>query len=184
MENRVEILRNHIDELIKDKASGKYRNIDKHMHAVSQFAAMLAIKRGLSPEIAIMTGLLHDIHTLLSDEPEDHANLGAVKAKEILTELKIVSGEEMSIICNAVKNHSAKGTAHSGYSQVLKDADVFSHYFYNPSLDLEFVDNGKKGSKYEIEKMILAKLFDELELNRDAFLPVDRFRSIVKERGI
>ena len=183
MENRVEVLRSFIDELIQNKEPGEYRYLDRHMHAVSQFAAMLAVKRGLNPEIAIMAGLLHDIHTLLEDDPKDHASLGAVKAGEILTELNIASGEEVSMICNAIKNHSAKGTAHSGYSQTLKDADVLCHYFYNPSLDLHFIDEGKKGPKYEAEKMVLSKLFDELELNRNELLPVDRFRSIVKERG-
>lgn len=181
MLNRVEILRNYIDELIKNKERGKFWRIDRHMETVSQFAAMLALKRGLNPEIAIMTGLLHDIHTLLTDDPKDHEVLGAAKAKEILAELKITSNEETSMICSAVRNHSSKGTAHSGYSQTLKDADVLSHYFYNPSLDLTGI--GVTGPKYELEKMILKKLFDELELNRDEYLPVDRFRSIVKERS-
>ena len=176
MENRVEVLRTYIDKLIENKEKGKYWCLARHMYAVSQFAAMLAIKRGLNPEIAIMTGLLHDIYTLLTDNHDDHANLGAIKAKEILTELKITTPEETSMICNAIKNHSSKGTAHSGYSQTLKDADVLSHYFHNPSLGLETI--GKQN--YEIEKMILTKLFDELELNRDEYLPVDRFKSIVK----
>jgi len=180
MENRVEILRKYIDKLTENKVRGKYWFVERHMYTVSQFAAMLALKRGLSPEIAIMAGLLHDIHTLLTDDPKDHAKHGAAKAKEILTELNIVSNEEKSMICSAIKNHSAKGTAHSGYTQTLKDADTLSHYFHNPSLD--FLDDGKKNPAYEFEKMIIVKLFDELELNREEFLPVDRVRSITKER--
>lgn len=78
------------------------------MFSVSNFAAMLALKRGLDAELATMIGLLHDIHTLLADDATNHATLSSVKAKEILAELNIVNAEEMQIIVTAIDNHSAK----------------------------------------------------------------------------
>jgi len=131
-ENRVEVLRDFIDGLIKDKGRGAFYFIERHMFAVSNFAAMLAMKRGLDLEVALIIGLLHDIHTLLADDPTDHAELGSLKAREILSELKIVSDTELEIICTAIKNHSSKDIIHDEYSELAKDADLMNHYFSNP----------------------------------------------------
>ena len=135
-ENRVEILRDFIDELIKNKVRGEFYFIERHMFAVSNFAAMLAMKRGLDLEIALIIGLLHDVQTLMTDDPENHAELGSLRARGILYDLKIVSDTELEIICTAIKNHSSKDIVHDKYSELAKDADVLNHYFVNPTLSL------------------------------------------------
>lgn len=93
MENRVEILRNYIDELVRRDAPGQYWFVERHIFAVSNYAMMIALKRNLDQEVAT--------------------------------------------ICNAVRNHSNKSSIHDGYSELIKDADVFAHYFYNTSLPVE-----------------------------------------------
>jgi len=155
MENRVEILRNHIDELIKSKERGEFYFIERHVHVVSNFAAMLAMKRDLDIEIALIIGLLHDIHTLLEDDPDNHAVLGSLKARDILSELKIVSDEELEIICTAIKNHTTKKLVHDEYSELAKDADLLNHYFGNPSAP--YVERGNER---------LERLIAELGLER------------------
>ena len=154
MKNRIELLRDFIDELANNKPRGEFWFIARHMHVMSHFALVLAKKRNLNPEIAVMIGFLHDIHTLLTDNPENHAELGSLKAKEILSELKIVSDDELEIICNAIKNHSSKGMIHDEYSELAKDADVLSHYL--PTMPI-----------IEHEKIRLGKLFDEFGLNKE-----------------
>ena len=154
MENRIETLRTFIDELLKNKKRGNLWFVERHMYSVSTFAAMIAKKRNLNPEISTIIGLLHDIHTLLADDSVNHAALGCLKAKEMLIELNIVSDEELEIISCAIKNHSAKAIVHDVYSELIKDADVMSHYFFNTSL-----------SVVEGEKERLESLFHEFGLN-------------------
>ena len=153
MDNRIEILRNYIDKSVKNKEPGSFWFVERHTAIVSSFSAMLAKKRALNTEIATMIGLLHDIHTLLADDPYNHAELGSLKAKEILSELNIVSSEELEIISTAIKNHSSKTSINDDYSELIKDADVLSHYFHDISLPI-----AKK------EKERLEKLLDELDL--------------------
>ena len=154
MENRVELLRKFIDGMVQSNPQREWWFVERHMFSVSNFAAMLAMKRSQNAEIAVMIGLLHDIHTLLTDSPKNHAELGSMKAREILLNLKIVSNDELEIICNAIKNHCSKNVIQDAYSELAKDADVLSHYFTNPSLPV--IDN---------EKVRLRKLLDEFAVN-------------------
>ena len=134
MNNRVEVLRDNIEGLALNNNQACTLYVKEHMYSVSNFAAMIAVKRELDPEIATMIGLLHDINTLLHGYQEKHALLGSVIAREILLELDIVSKEELETICTAVKYHSKKRKVHDEYSELAKDADVLSHYFDNVTL--------------------------------------------------
>ena len=133
MRNRIEILRSHIDNLSDDSVDGGSCFIESHMLSVSNFAAMIAMKRGLDPEIATMIGLLHDIHPLLTGDYTEHAKQGSLLAEEILSKLNITTQEETELICTAVRYHSKKRSVHDAYSELIKDADVLSHCFYNIS---------------------------------------------------
>lgn len=154
MRNRIEILRAHIDKLVASKKRGNLWYVERHMFSVSTFAAMIALKRGLDPEIATMIGLLHDISTLLTDDPGNHAALGCLTAQEILDQLDIVSAEERNTICTAIKNHSLKHMLHEPYSELAKDADVMSHYFFNISFPPD-----------EREKKRIAQILAEFGIN-------------------
>ncbi len=105
-----------------------------HMHGVSSFAAMIALKRGLDTEIATIAGLLHDIHTLNTLDSKEHAKKGALLAREVLNELNITTADETDIICKAIHNHSKKKKHHEPYDELLKDADVLHHCLYDTAL--------------------------------------------------
>jgi len=133
MGNRIETLRDYLAKLLDEEGRKRSRFIENHLFAVSNFAAMIAMKRGLDPEIATMAGLLHDIYTALTGNSEKHAKLGAKLARDILAKLDIATPDEADVICSAIKHHSKKSSVHDPYSELVKDADVLSHYFYNVS---------------------------------------------------
>jgi uncharacterized protein len=136
MENRTEILRNYItDELFSEPEKTKLRLVYfNHMSCVSQFAALLALKRGENVELATIAGLLHDYHTFKTLDPTNHAEKGALLAREVLNELKLTNEQETELICRAIHNHSSKDRRHSNFDEVLIDADVLQHRLFNTTL--------------------------------------------------
>lgn len=132
LQNKISIILTKINELPP---------VYMHIHAVSYACALIALKRGENAELATMAGLLHDIASLRNHDiepfkihgltPENHAGKGAEIALEILLELNITSSQENEIICNAIRKHSDKDVIDTPFDEVLKDADVFAHGFYN-----------------------------------------------------
>jgi len=135
MENRIEILREHINDTIsKIKDQVKLRTAYTHLYGVSQSCALIALKRNQNVELATMTGLLHDFYTYKMNDSEDHAEKGAILAKETLDLLKITNKEETELICNAIFVHTDKKSRHSDFSEILVDADTLQPYLYNINL--------------------------------------------------
>ena len=125
MENRIEKLRKHIDEIILNMTDYEERRCAYvHLYGVSQFCAMIALKRNQDAELATMAGMLHDFYTYKMTDMENHAEKGAILAKETLDLLKITNEKETELICNAVSVHSDKENKHSDFAEVLIDADV------------------------------------------------------------
>lgn len=137
MENRLEILRRKVDGLISQLPPDKQKHFYVHLYGVSHFAAILAVRRGLDPEIASVCGMLHDIYVLLTDNFVDHAAYGSDKAKEILKSIGSFTDSEIELITTAILRHSDKDKYHLPYDEVLKDADVLHHCFYNPSYPVQ-----------------------------------------------
>ena len=135
MENRVEILRRYIDDILLHMEDTENRRCAYlHLYGVAQSCALIALKRGEDVELATMAGMLHDLHTYKSGSHENHAVLGALLAKDILNELQIANAEEIEIICSAIHNHSTKNGEFSSFDEVLLDADVMQHVLYNYSV--------------------------------------------------
>ena len=107
------------------------------MHGVSLAAVMIAKKRGENAELAAMAGLLHDVYAYKSGSYEDHAHKGADLARDILTEMDIVTKEEMDAICSAVYHHDSKADVDSAMDEVLKDADVIHHSLGDPTKEVK-----------------------------------------------
>ena len=133
MTNRLELLRNDIDRLIFQKQPEDCRYFITHLYTVSKFCVLIALKRGLDPEIAATCGMLHDIYQITAGTIQDHAINGAVVAENMLKATKRYSDEEIKVITSAISKHSKKRKIHGPYEEVLKDADVMSHCFYNPA---------------------------------------------------
>lgn len=135
--NRVEKLRNYIDEILLNMIDNEERRCAYvHLYGVAQYAALLALKRGEDAELATMAGMLHDIYTYAKMDSKDHAHKGAILAREILIDLDITTGDETDMICNAIYNHSDKITMHTEFTELLKDADVLQHILYNTSFEI------------------------------------------------
>lgn len=93
-------------------------------------------KRSENAELATIAGMLHDIYSYSSTDTSDHAHKGAALARRILNSLQSFSNNEIDIICNAIYNHSDKGSKGSPFDEVLIDADVMQHCLYNPLSDV------------------------------------------------
>ena len=131
MANRLENLRYHVDKMIYKHQPYNVRYFINHLYGVSEYCALLAIRRSLNPEIAAASGMLHDIYQITNNTTEEHAVKGAVEAEEILKSMNAYSKEEIAIITTAISRHSKKRKIHDPYDELLKDADVMSHSFYN-----------------------------------------------------
>jgi len=131
MENRLEKLRHRVDKLIMEKQPYESRYFITHLYGVADFCTLLALKRNLDPELAATCGMLHDIYQITAGTIEKHAIKGAEVAESILKEMKSYSNEEIAIITNAISRHSKKRKIHEPYDELLKDADVMDHCFYN-----------------------------------------------------
>ena len=132
MDNRLEILRVEIDKLIYEKQPYKIRFFIEHLYSVARYCALLALKRNLNPEVAMTAGMLHDIYRVTNNTDDNHDVKGAQKAKEILIAMNLYDKEEIMLITTAISRHCDKSTIHEPYDELLKDADVLSHCFYNP----------------------------------------------------
>jgi len=142
MQNRIEKLRRYIEEILFSSVSDmrlRYFFIN-HMVCVSQFCALIALKRGENTELATMAGLLHDIHVFTNLDTYKHAKQGAVQAREILEKLQLTTAEETDQICSAIRNHSKKKGSFSSFDEVLIDADVLEHGLHNITLQLRDKD--------------------------------------------
>jgi len=150
MENRLETLRIEIDRLVYEKQPGKIRFFIEHLYSVARYCALLALKRRLNPEIAMTSGMLHDIANV-NGGGDNHAQRGAEQAENLLRAIGLYNDEEIRIIATAISRHDDKLAIHEPYDELLKDADVMSHCFYNPDFPI---------SEWEIGRY--EKLLDEL----------------------
>jgi HD superfamily phosphodiesterase len=131
MTNRLESLRVEIDRLIIKNQPYNARYFTSHLYGVSEYCALLALRRGLNPELAATSGMLHDIYQVTEGTIEEHAVQGAKVAEKILRSMKAYNDEEIAVITTAISRHSKKRKFHEPYDEVLKDADVMSHCLYN-----------------------------------------------------
>ncbi|MBP1927184.1 HD superfamily phosphodiesterase [Sedimentibacter acidaminivorans] len=135
--NRIEKIREYVDNIILHIPDETVRRCGySHLYGVSQACAMIALKRRENVELATIAGMLHDIYYYSIMDSKDHAHRGSVMAREILISLQSFDVDEIDMICNAIHNHSCKGSKHSSFDEVLIDADVLQHCLYNPLFDV------------------------------------------------
>jgi len=127
MDDRISHLEEVIDAYVQQKGGRRISFVQEHLDEVAEYAAMIAEKRGLDVDLARMSGMLHDIHTLTEGYMTGHALPGSQIARALLADTGIVDDDELEIICTAVANHSKKRRIDDAYSEVLKDADTLSH---------------------------------------------------------
>ncbi len=148
--NRIETVRQQVDRILLGMSDAEERRCGYvHLYGVALVCALLAKKRGENAELAVIAGMLHDIYSYAKMDSTDHAHKGAVMAREILESLEIFSEEEMETICTAIYRHSDKAVAHDALDEILKDADVLQHVWYNPLFEV------KQAERERYEKLIV-----------------------------
>ena len=71
-----------------------------HLNGVALAATMLAKKRGFDPEVAAMTGVLHDLHAYKTGSYDEHEHKGSELAREILEKLELIRvGGKQQVPC-------------------------------------------------------------------------------------
>lgn len=103
-----------------------------HLYGVSKWAAFLAMKQNLDPQIAAVAGMLHDLARYQEKINHRHAERSAVLAEAILKSSQLFTDSEINMIRDAISRHSDKEHIHGDYDELLKNSDVLDHYFYNP----------------------------------------------------
>jgi uncharacterized protein len=150
----VESVRQVVDGILRQQPDVEERRCGfVHLYGVAQSCALLALKRGLDPELCTIAGMLHDVWSYKTGDATDHAELGSVEAGEIMSELGCFTETEIATVGTAIAHHSDKGGVHNVVDELLKDADVLQHYLYNASFE-----------PFEHMKLRLAAVLDELEL--------------------
>ncbi len=125
-----------VDELLSSKLPQEKRESSvkwelKHSSGVIQMARLLAQKRGVDEELAIMAAALHDIEVIVNGSYTDHAAKGAVIARKILEESNDWTANEIDSICEAIASHSDKHKySQSPLVELIKDADSLDCFFY------------------------------------------------------
>ncbi len=136
--DRIEKVRQIVDEILLNMTDHEERRCAYlHLYGVAQACALLSLKRKENVELAVISGMLHDIYSYATMDSQDHAHKGAVMARNILESLSIFSEEEKDIICSAIYNHSDKSNIHGPLDEILKDADVMQHVLYNPLFEIK-----------------------------------------------
>lgn len=129
---RLESVRVIIDDmLMKMNDVNERRCAYIHLYGVSQTATILAIKRGLNPEIAAIIGMFHDYYTYATGKMELHAHNGAETVRLIIRDMGIFTKEEQKTILKAIFYHSDKEIINTEYDELIKDADALQRYLYN-----------------------------------------------------
>ena len=132
--DNLELLRKLVDDILsRIPDQDRARNGFVHLYGVSTICNMLAVKRGLDPELCGIAGMLHDLTNYTVGEDPNHAALSAIEAKKVLNDLQRYPRTIINRICRAVARHSDKQSVHSNMDELLKDADVLQHYLYNPN---------------------------------------------------
>jgi len=150
--NRLEKVHKIVNNILKKQSNLSDRHGGYiHLYSVASNCSLLALKRGLNAELCVIAGMLHDISRYKNGSDIEHARLSSLDARRIMNEIKSFSDEEINIVCSAISKHSNKQDIDDYYDEVLKDADVLSHYL-----------NFSRFQVQEKERDRLNKLFEEL----------------------
>ena len=107
----------------------------KHSSGVIQIARILAQKRNVNEELAEIAAGLHDVYVIVEGGYTEHAQKGAVLARELLQNSGQFSNSEVVNICNAIANHSDKHIqSKDSFVELIKDADCFDCFLYGDSV--------------------------------------------------
>jgi len=110
-----------------------------HMYSSAQLAKLLALDRGIEPELAGIAGALHDIGAVMTKKHEGHAEAAEKWVHEFLekynsefgSRLTPVTKEEIDKLVKAIVRHSEKEIySNDPFVELLKDVDSLDGYLH------------------------------------------------------
>jgi len=110
-----------------------------HMFSSSQLAKVLAMRRGLNPELAALAAALHDIAVVATKRTEGHAQAAEKHVRDAVarynngpwTTLPKITAEEEDALVNAIVQHSDKeAVTGNPLVELLKDVDSLDRYLH------------------------------------------------------
>ena len=145
--NRVDKIMEFVDETLAKKISeSDKRHGYVHLYGVAQACALIAKKRGIDVELAIITGLLHDLYTYkkkcevrhlgmdaIQEVIKNHRLDGPIWLREVLADLNLTTEDETNMICDAIQGGIAKDDATLELERVVNDANIMQFYLCNPT---------------------------------------------------
>ena len=99
-----------------------------HTLGVIKLAALLANKRGLSPEIITITMVLHDHGRLMTGVWDGHDEISPPIARKILKDIGEFTPEEIDQVVKLIRTHRQKDETGDPYEECIRDADVLDVY--------------------------------------------------------
>ncbi len=110
-----------------------------HMYSSSQLAKLLAMHRGIEPELAGIAAALHDIGVVRTKKDEGHAEAAEKYVYEFIEKYNVESGtklspitkEEIEKIVKSTVHHSDKeANSNDPFVELLKDVDSLDGYLH------------------------------------------------------
>ena len=111
----------------------------RHMYTCSQLAKLLALKRGLNPEIAGIAGAIHDFVIIETGIFKNHGPNGVNLVRDFLKHYNkkfgenygFISDDEIEQIVKATFHHSDKKQySDDKFIELVKDVDSFDRYLH------------------------------------------------------
>lgn len=104
-----------------------------HLAYSACLCALMARKRGTDMELAQTAGYLHDVWLHLNAPYDDeicarHAREGAILAEEIMRRHGGYLDGEIVVVRRMIENHDFTAREDDAMSEIMKDADMLSHY--------------------------------------------------------
>lgn len=124
-----------------------------HMYSSSQLAKIIALKRGIDPELASLAAALHDIAVIKTKRRENHALSAEPYVRETIHKYNDGSGatlpkitkEEEDILVNAIKLHGDKNTySDDPFTELLKDVDSVDRYLHGVKTENDYLERCRR----------------------------------------
>jgi hypothetical protein len=169
LQSRVESIRILINETIFSMDSTlKKQEASVRLYGVSSIASMIAMKRGLEPEIATIAGLLHYFYNYKTGIIHYPGINSAEAVRPIIRDLGVFSTEEQLVILRAIFYQDQRGQAHGPYDELIKDAIVLHKFLQNTEQAVTHLDTRRLLSLLDEFSIIADCIEEEFEMFDDA----------------
>lgn len=136
--NRLDIVKEYVNGIVNSRGETRDQScFFIHLYGVAAACALLASKRGLDPEIASASGLMHDMYACWTGSTLFHAYSGAEMSRVALRRMGCFTEEEKLLIESSIFHHSDKAHVHDPYDELLKDADILQPYLQSGLRELD-----------------------------------------------